>query len=50
MEINKGAILTVAEWDHIQQVLAKHGSKFDWYIVYKIDRETGGRFGKNYTW
>jgi len=50
MKVKRCAFLSLGEWDYIQSLLARHNSRFDWYLVKKIDSETGGKFGKNYTW
>ena len=36
--------------DYIQGILAKHNRKYDWFLIKNIDEQSGGKYGKNYSW
>lgn len=48
--INRCAFLTLHEWDYIQTVLSRKGTKYDWFLIKKLDEELGGHFPNNHTW
>ena len=41
--------LPLSQIEYIQSILAKHNTRFDWYLNHQIDEQTGGRYGQNYT-
>ena len=42
--------LSKGQVDYIQTILAKHNRKYDWALIKLIDTQTGGKYGKNWTW
>jgi len=43
--------LTDHEWDFVQSILAQDkpaGTKYCWHLIYEIDKQTGGKYGKNW--
>ena len=42
--------LSKGQVDYIQTILAKHNRKYDWALIKNIDHQTGGKYGKNWTW
>ena len=42
--------LSAGQIDYIMTALGQRGRKYDWALVHELEEQTGGKFGKNYSW